>query len=520
MEGVGLLHPLKDRPLRDAITRSGKRASIEVRAPFTDRPFGRVPRCTAEDVALALERGRLAQAAWADVAPVDRARVLLRFHDLVLERRDEVLDLIQLETGKARRNAFEEVADVAMVTRFYAFSAPSLLRPRRRRGALPGLTVTWEYRHPKGVVGFISPWNYPLSMAITDAIPAIAAGNAAILKPDVQTSFTALWALDALRAAGLPADVVQVVTGDGPETGAAVVEAVDYIAFTGSTATGREVARRAGHRLIGCSLELGGKNPMIVCADADLERAARGAIRGSFANAGQLCLSIERLFVHAAVYEEFRDKFVGRVGKLTLGAGFDFEADIGSLISARQLDKVERHVREAVERGATVLAGGRARTDVGPFFYEPTVLEGVPPEAEVFSEETFGPVVSLYPVTSEEEAIERANEGCYGLNASIWTRNVEEGRRMAGLVKAGTVNINEAYSAAYGSVAAPMGGVRDSGLGRRHGIEGLLKYTEPQTVAIQRGVDLDLTGAGIATERYLGVVARALRMLRRVPGLR
>ncbi|MFQ5747240.1 MAG: succinic semialdehyde dehydrogenase [Gemmatimonadota bacterium] len=520
MEGVGLLHPLTDRPLGDGITVEGDRVEIEIRAPFTDRPCGRLPRCDARDVALALERARPAQRAWAEVPPADRARVLLRFHDLVLERRDEVLDLIQLETGKARRNAFEELADVALVTRFYALTSPRLLRPRRRRGALPGLTATWEHRHPRGVVGFISPWNYPLSMAITDAIPALAAGNAALLKPDLQTSFTALWALHLLREAGLPADVFQIVTGDGPETGAAVVDAVDYVAFTGSTATGREVARRAAGRLIGCSLELGGKNPMLVCADADLERAARGAIRGSFANAGQLCLATERLFVHAAVYEPFRDRLVERTASLTLGAGFDFEADVGSLISGRQLEKVERHVREAVETGATILAGGRARPDIGPFFYEPTVLEGVRPEAEIFSEETFGPVVSLYPVSSDEEAVERANEGCYGLNASVWTRDPDRGRRLAERIRAGTVNVNEAYSAAYGSVAAPMGGMRDSGLGRRHGIEGLLKYTEPQTVAVQRGVDLDLTGAGIARERYLGVVARALKMLRRVPGLR
>jgi acyl-CoA reductase-like NAD-dependent aldehyde dehydrogenase len=267
--------------------------------------------------------------------------------------------------SRSAEHAFEEIVDAAVTTSYYARAAGRLLRVRRRGGAVPLFTRTREYRHPRGVVGLIVPWNYPLSLAVGDAAPALASGNAVLLKPDPQTSHTALWALALLLEAGLPADVLQVVTGDGPRSGRAVVDVADYIFFTGSTARGGAVARRAASRLVGCALELGGKNAMIVRADADLERAVAGAVRGAFTNAGQLCISIERLYDHASIFEPFLRAFAERTRRLRLGAGLDFEADVGSLASERQLRKVEEHVRDAVASGATVHAGGRARPGAG-----------------------------------------------------------------------------------------------------------------------------------------------------------
>ncbi|HUH12386.1 MAG TPA: succinic semialdehyde dehydrogenase, partial [Longimicrobiales bacterium] len=431
-------------------------------------------------------------------------------------RQDEILDLVQVETGKARRDAFEELFDAANVARYYARTAKRHLRPRRRRGLVPGLTSAWELRHPVGVVGVIAPWNYPLTLAVSDALPALVAGNGVVLKPDPQASFTALWCLCLLYEAGLPGELFQVVTGDGPETGAALLDAVDYVAFTGSTATGRIVAARAGERLIGCSLELGGKNPMVVMEDADLERAARGAARGCFANAGQLCISTERILVQASVHDAFLERLLAATAELRLGRTLDFDADVGSLTSPEQLEKVERHVADAVEKGARVLVGGRRRPELGPLFYEPTLLAEVTPAMTVCHEETFGPVASLYRFGSAEEALAMANDTEYGLNASVWTEDLRFGRRMAARIRAGTVAVNDAYGAAWGSVDAPMGGMKASGLGRRHGAQGIHTYTESQTVAVQRGMAL-AAPPGLGEERYSRVASSMLRVMRRVP---
>lgn len=463
----------------------GAHAEISVSAPFTGR-VTTIPAGTEADVEWAVARARGAQDAWAARSFSDRAAIFLRFHDLLLKRQDEILDLIQMETGKARRHAFEEVLDTAIVSRYYAFHAERLMRPRRRKGALPLLTKTIESRAPLGVVGFIVPWNYPLNLAITDAAGALMAGNTAVLKPDVQTSLTALWAVDLLRQAGMPRDVFAVVTGDGPAIGPALGERVDFLMFTGSGRTGRLVASQAAQRLIGCSLELGGKNPMIVLADADLNKTVEGAVRGCFSAAGQICVSIERLFVQETVWDSFVSRFVGRTKALHLGAGLDYSVEMGSLASERQMKNVEEHVSDAVGKGAKLLAGGRRRPDLGPLFYEPTILAEVRPGMKVYADETFGPVVSVYPFTSETEVIEQANATRYGLSASIWTRDTRRGERLARSIRTGSVNINEAYAAAWGSVDSPIGGMKESGLRARHGAEGILKFTESQTIAIQR----------------------------------
>ena len=487
--------------------------SIEVRAPYTNSPIGHIPNGTPADLDFALARARAAQLGWSRLSFPDRAAIFLRFHDLLLNRQHEALDLIQWETGKARRHAFEEVLDTAVVCRYYARHAERLLRPRRRKGAFPLLTLTREFRSPVGVVGFIVPWNYPLNLAVTDAVPALLAGNAAIVLPDVQTSFTALWALDLLRQAGLPPDLFAVVTGHGPTLGPALGERVDFLMFTGSTRTGRLVARQAGERLIPCSLELGGKNPMLVLADADLEAAVYGAIQGCFVGAGQVCVSTERIYVDESIAGRFLDRLVERTRALRLGASLDFSIDMGSLTSVRQLRRVEAHVADALARGAVAVAGGRPRPDLGPLFYEPTVLIHVTPGMQVFAEETFGPVVSVYPFASESEAVACANAGPYGLNASIWTRDTARAVRLAREIHAGNVGINEPYAATWGSVDAPCGGWKESGLSARHGREGILKFTRAQNVAIERLIPIG-TPSWLPAEVHARWMTRLLKFLR------
>jgi acyl-CoA reductase-like NAD-dependent aldehyde dehydrogenase len=497
----------------------GPHESIAVRAPFTGEVLGSIPAGQEVDVDWAVARARAAQPAWAGSRFAERSRIFLRFHDLLLKRQDEVLDLIQLESGKSRRNAIEEVLDTAVVCRYYALRAERCLRPKRRRGALPIFSRTWELRAPVGVVGLIVPWNYPLNLAITDAVPALLAGNGVVLKPDPQASFTALWAVALLREAGLPVGIFPVVTGDGALLGPALGERADFVMFTGSTRTGRLVAQQAARRLIACSLELGGKNPQIVLADADFEAAVESAMRGCFAGAGQVCVSIERLYVEEAIFDRFLNRFAERTRNLKLGAALDYSVDVGSLTSERQLAAVEAHVRDAVEKGATVIAGGRRRPDLGPLFYEPTILTGVREGMQVYAEETFGPVVSVYSFSTEGEVIERANASRYGLNASIWTRDTRRGIRLARKIQAGSVNVNEVYAATWGSVDAPLGGRKESGLGARHGREGILKFTESQTIAVQRILPIG-PARGVDPSVHARWMTRLVRLLRHVPGLR
>ncbi|WKK26386.1 succinic semialdehyde dehydrogenase [Streptomyces olivoreticuli] len=496
--------------LTRGLTGSGTTVS---HTPFTGRKLADLPESGPEDVAAAFGRAREAQRAWAAVPVRERAAVLLRFHDLVLARQSEVLDLIQVETGKARLHAHEEVQAVAVAARHYGRKAPAYLRPKGHTGVVPTLTKVTELRQPRGVVGQISPWNYPFELSVGDALPALVAGNTVVTKPDTETALTALWARELLIEAGLPAPVWQIVLGEGPVVGPAVVAHADYVSFTGSTRTGREVAEGAAARLVGCSLELGGKNAMLVLHDADVEKAAAGAVRGCFSSAGQLCISIERLYVHESVADAFVERFVARTRAMRLGTGLAYGADMGSLVSGRQLETVTRHVEEAVAKGATVLAGGRPRPDIGPLFYEPTVLEGVEAPMAVCAEETFGPVVSVYRFRDEDEAVALANATPYGLNASVWTRDGRRGRALAARLRAGTVNVNEAYAAAYGSAQSPMGGMGDSGLGRRHGSEGILKYTESQTVAQQRIMPL-APSFGMTDEKYAEFMTRSLRALK------
>ncbi|HEY1133388.1 MAG TPA: succinic semialdehyde dehydrogenase [Nocardioides sp.] len=484
------------------------------RTPLTGAPLASVPQSSDADVAEAFARARRAQEAWARTSLAHRQELLLRLHDLVLERQEEILDLIVWESGKARKHAFDEPLHIALTARYYGRTLRRHLETRRVPGVIPGLTRVDVNRLPKGVVGVISPWNYPFTMALCDGLAAIAAGNAVVAKPDSQTMLSALLAARLLDEAGFPPDLWQVVAGPGSRVGTAIIQRADYVCFTGSTATGKRVAAQAAERLIGCSLELGGKNPLLVLRDADVEKAAEGAVRAAFSNAGQLCVSIERMFVADQVYDRFVDRFVARTQALTLGATLEWGNDMGSLINASQLETVTAHVADAVEKGATVLAGGRARPDLGPFMYEPTILEGVTPEMACFGTETFGPVVSLYRFSDEAEAVARANDGEYGLNASVYSRDGARARAVASRIKCGTVNVNEAFAATFASLGAPMGGMRESGMGRRQGAEGILRYTETQSVASQRVMPI-APSFGLSDEAYAKVMNVSLRLLKK-----
>jgi succinate-semialdehyde dehydrogenase/glutarate-semialdehyde dehydrogenase len=478
-------------------------------APATGKPLAVIPQSTEADVKEAFVRARRAQQAWARTSLEHRSALLLRLHDLVLDRQDEIIDLICWESGKARKHAFDEPLHIALTARYYARTAHKHLDTEGRIGVA-------EVNHvPKGVVGIISPWNYPFTMALCDGIPALLAGNAVVTKPDAQTMLSALLGAQLLEAAGFPKDLWNVVAGPGRELGTPIIDRSDYICFTGSTATGKIIAKQCADRLIGCSLELGGKNPILILRDADLDKAAEGAVRACFSNAGQLCVSTERMFVADQVYDRFKEKFVAATKAMSLSAGLDWGSDMGSLISSDQLDTVTAHVENAVAHGATVLAGGNARPDLGPYFFEPTILEGVTPEMTCFGSETFGPVISLYRYSDETDAIARANDGEYGLNASIYTRDIKRGRIIARQIKCGTVNINEAFGATFASIDAPMGGMRESGMGRRQGGEGILRYTETQAVASQSVLRFS-PQFGLNDEQYAKVMTLSLRLMKKM----
>src|SRR4051812_12092229 len=501
-----------------ALTRratAGGASPVETRAPATGARIADLPQSDTRDIDSAFARARAAQREWARRPLRERTAVFGRLHDLVLRRQAEILDILQTETGKARRHAFEEVADVAINCRYYARTAAKTLESKRRAGALPLITTAREVRHPKGVVLVISPWNYPLALSVSDALPALIAGNAVVSRPDNQTALTTLWAHELAEQAGLPEDVWQVVLGRGRSIGGELIARADFVDYTGSTATGRTIAEQAAARFVSCSLELGGKNPMLVLDDADVDRAADGAIRACFSSAGQLCESIERIYVMDAVHDAFVERFLVNVEAMRLGAELTYDSDMGSLTFARQLESIQAHVEDARNKGATVLAGGRPRPDLGPYFYEPTVLTGVTPDMQVHREETFGPVVSIYRVYTEEEALGQANDTAYGLNASIWTKNVRRGQRLAERLRTGSVNINEGYAAAWGSVDAPSGGVGDSGLGRRHGADGIRKYTDVQTIAVQRLVPIAPL-VGMSEETWARTLSVALWTMRRL----
>lgn len=487
-----LSHFLSSQPGLDL---SGSGEHTDVVMPWTGHVLASFRANVARDVEDAIERARIAQHAWAQVPVAERARIIGGIHHHVKKNEELLLDVIQAENGKSRIHAYDEVMDAYNVIRFVSRNAVSALADRAVRGAIPGLTRTRVVHDPVGVVGFISPWNFPLSLGANDLLASLVAGNAVVHKPDSKTPLSTVLLRRFAIAAGVPADVWQLVPGPVDEVSAPLTDGVDGLSFTGSTKAGKQISQAVAHRLIPTALELGGKNPMIVLPDASLDRAAEVAVRGCFASTGQLCLSIERIYVVDDSADQHRtrafiDRFVEATQRQRVGAGFDYAAGIGSLTHQQQLERVTAHLTDAVDKGAQIETGGHPLPDVGPLFFSPTILSNVPETAELFRTETFGPVVSVYSARSTDEAIELANDTDYGLNASVITGDSERGWDVARRVEAGMVNINEAYAAVWGSIAAPSGGVKDSGLGHRHGTEGLTIFTRSRTLAHQRVMPL------------------------------
>lgn len=456
--------------------------------PATGEEVGRVPLRSAEEVAAAVERARAAQKDWGALSFKERAAVVMRARALVLEGMDEIAELIARESGKPAAEALAmELVPTLDLMQFFARKSERMLRPEKIDIGLyrfMGRTSVIEYR-PLGVVGIISPWNFPWATPLGEVVMALMAGNSVVLKPSELTPLVGLKVGEVFARAGLPEGLLEVLTGDG-STGAALVEAeVDKIMFTGSVPTGRRVAETAARKLLPVVLELGGKDPMIVFEDADLSAASEAAVWGAFANSGQACASVERCYVHERVAEEFTRRVVEKTKALRQEPGV--ACDLGSMSSERQLLTVEEHVRSAVASGARVLTGG-GRTKGCPergWFYEPTVIDGVDHSMTVMREETFGPVLPLMIFRDEEEAIRLANDSPFGLTASVWTKNLRKGRRVASRIEAGTVMVNEVLYT-HGIAQAPWGGVKQSGLGRTHGRLGLLEMVAPHHIHVNR----------------------------------
>jgi len=462
--------------------------AVEVHAPEDGRHLASVPVATPDDVQRAATELRDAQREWEAIGPAERARHVLRLRDWVLDNEPHLLDLMQAEAGKVRQDAAFETAAGADVLAYFARRAASFLRTRHPRPHnLLTLGKALQVNHrPHPLVGVITPWNFPLFIPLGDVAPALMAGAAVLLKPAEQTPLTALELGRGWQEIGAP-DVLRVLAGAG-ETGAAVVDAVDYVQFTGSTATGREIAKRAAERLIPCSLELGGKDPMIVLEDADVSRAVAGALWGGLFNAGQVCTSVERVYVHSDVYEPFVTELAARAGKLRQGA--DTVAgtmEVGAMSDPRQVGIVRDHVDDAVARGARLLTVADATSNQrAGSWVAPTVLVDVDHSMRIMREETFGPTLPIMRVRDEDEAVALANDSAFGLSATVWTRDHQRGERVARRLEVGAVNVNDVFSNVI-SPAIPMGGWRDSGMGARFGgAQGLLRFCRAQGVTSPR----------------------------------
>jgi acyl-CoA reductase-like NAD-dependent aldehyde dehydrogenase len=484
---------------------------IAVINPITGAILGHVPECTPDAVRAAVQRARTAQPAWAALPVRERARRVGRWADGMWRDRAEVIRRIRAETGKTEGGALTEVGIVDATAAYYAQIAPHHLRTRRVRPAFPlihGVRVAYQ---PFGVVGFLSPWNYPYMNLLIDVIPALIAGNACAIKPSELTPLIAGYAAERMADAGIPPDIIPILTG-GAATGAALVDQVDLIAVTGSTATGRAVMRRAAERLIPVTLELGGKDALIVLEDADPDWAARATLIGGLENAGQACISIERVYVVDAIYDRYMAHLLDYAPQVACGASDGMGVDVGSMTHERELRRTEAHIADAVAKGAQIAFGGVRRPDLGRLFFDPTLLTNVDHTMDVMRDETFGPVVPIMRVRDADEAVRLANASPYGLMATIFTRDLRRGGQLARRLQVGIVNINRTQIG-FATLAAPMAGWKQSGIGARNGVEGLMRFVQPQSVVTER---VTLTPPALNQTDWLTVGAyRALRVVRR-----
>src|SRR5258707_1406453 len=463
-------------------------AELIAHDPATGEEIGSAPLTMPEDVARAVGRARGAQSAWAGASFRERGRVIMKARRIVLKELEEIARLITRETGKPVSEAIAmEIVPTLDLMHYVARHTGSLLRRDRIGLGMYGWMGRYSYTvcKPLGVVGIISPWNFPWATPLDEVVMVLMAGNAVVIKASELTPLTGLKIKDVFARAKLAEGLLQVVTGDG-STGAALVGAgVDKIMFTGSVATGKRVAEAAAKYLTPVVLELGGKDPMIVLDDANISNAARGAVWGAFANAGQACASVERCYVHESIAELFIAEVVAETKRLRQSVGAETTADLGSMTSERQLLAVQKHVDQAIDKGATALTGGDRVAGTAAPFFPPTVLIKVNHDMDVMREETFGPVLPIMTFKTDEEAVRLANDSVYGLTASVWTGSIARGKRLAERIDAGTVMVNEVLYT-HGIASTPWGGVKQSGLGRTHGRAGLLELVSAQHIHINR----------------------------------
>lgn len=465
---------------------AGTPHEVVVTCPATAQVVGHVPVATATEVDAVAARLRTAQPLWQQMGVQGRARWLGKWRDWMLDHRDELLTPLQLETGKSWGDTGVEISAVQIINYWIdkaaEFLADQTVRPYGAANAGKKLTVVYE---PYQLVGVITPWNGPLSVPLLDIPAALMAGCAVLSKPSEFTPLAWRVAVEGWKQIGAP-NVLDVVFGYG-ETGAALVNTVDYVMFTGSVGTGRRIAVAAAERLIPCSLELGGKDAMIVCADADVDRAVDGAVWGGFFYTGQVCISVERVYVEEPIYDEFVKKLVAKTSALRNGmdAGHDYSCEVGSMTTEQQLAIVSRHVDDAVSKGANVLVGGKAGGD-GGLFYEPTVLVDVNHDMACMREETFGPTLPVMKVRDVAEAIAKANDSNLGLSGSVWTRDKDKAMTVARQMNTGSVNINNVVTSLL-QFGLPMVGWKESGIGSRSGgADGIRKYCRQKAIVAER----------------------------------
>ena len=491
--------------------------------PRTGERLGLVPDMGPGDVQAAVGAARVAFEAWSTLPFEARAAHLLRVRDLLLDRLDDVVETICAETGKLPAEALTtEILVVCETIGYYAAHGERFLRPQKVSPGMMSHKKALTLYEPMGVVGVISPWNYPLVLAMTPTITALFAGNTVVLKPSEVTPLVGRLVGDLFAQVGGHPDIVSLVTGCGATGEALVRSGVQKVCFTGSVATGKRVMAAAADTLTPVLLELGGKDPFVVCRDADVERAASGAVWGAFQNSGQTCMSVERVYVVDELHDRFVDAVVARTEAIRQGRGEGH--DIGSMTFPPQVETVERHVADALAKGARAVTGGRRLPGREGLWYEPTVLVDVDHDMDVMRHETFGPVLPIMRVRDEDEAVSRANDSPYGLNSSVWTTDLAKGRRLAGRIEAGNVCVNDVIIS-YGVAGLPFGGVKDSGIGRVHGPDGLRAFCNTKSVLIDRfgparelwwyPVPKGLYGAGkrIARLRYRQGLGNKLRGL-------
>ena len=471
-----------------ADTNGGATATIPVENPATGELISTIPVLGPEELAAMAARGREAQPQWEALGYDGRARIMRRAQKWILDNPDRVLDTVVSETGKTYEDAqLTDMGYTVSALGFWAKEGPKYLADERvpswNNPVAAGKKLIIRYA-PLGLVGVIGPWNFPIANSFGDCIPALMAGNSVILKPSEVTPLSSLVMAEMLMECGLPENVFQVATGDG-KTGAALIAEVDCVMFTGSSRTGKSVMKAAADSLVPCYLELGGKDPMIVCDDANVERAANAAAYWSMNNAGQVCISVERCYVDASIYDEFVAKVTENVRGLRQGVPTAVgTVDVGAVIFPPQLDIVQEHVRDAVAKGARVLTGGHARSGPGRFF-EPTVLVDVDHSMKCMQEETFGPTLPIMKIANDEEGVRLANDSEYGLQASVWTSDTVRGEALARRIEAGVVCVNDAQ-VNYTALNLPMGGWKTSGVGTRHGSAGIRKYTKVQSLLVTK----------------------------------